>query len=241
MTLVAATVSAFKGDGETHDSNLTKLADDFDVLSHIEDPSELRRRLHKGVEELRASVEEMRRDSQASVRRFESQMSAFQQRLGMARKDCGTDRLIGLGSKLEAPGHLRAVASRGKPVTFQLFDIEAFREINRQQGTLFGDQLLKALAHLLLTKVDEPGRVFRWAADEFLIIAEGQLRWRVAECVEIRQTFADGRYLALKDGVKMTLNADLAYGVAQYNPGEGIEETYRRARLALEQNRKRSS
>ena len=36
--MVAGAVSSLKGNGETHNSNLTKLADEFDGLSQIERP-----------------------------------------------------------------------------------------------------------------------------------------------------------------------------------------------------------
>jgi len=238
VTMVATAVSSLKGNGETHKSHFTTLADEFDVLSHIEDPAELRRRLSQGVDTLRRSVEEMRRDDEASVRQFESQMLAFQQRLERARKDSETDRLTGLGSRLAASRHLSTLATGGQ-IHFQLFDIEEFGEINRQNGTLFGDRLLKALAHLLRTKVDEQGALFRWGADEFLVIAEGPLPSLISQCEDVRLTFANGRYITVLDGVKVALTADLAFGTAQYKPGEGIEQVYCRARRDLEQNRVR--
>lgn len=236
VTMVAKVIGSLKGNGETHKSNFAKLADELDVLSHVEDATELRRRLHKEVTNLRRSVEEMRRDNEASFRQSESQMSAFRERLERARKDSDTDRLTGLGSRLAASRYLRTIASRDRAICFQLFDIEAFTEINNRHGTLFGDQLLKALAHLLRTKLDGPGGLFRWAADEFLVVAEGSLSSGVAQCAEIRRSFAGGGYLTVKNGVKVTLSADIAYGVTQYIFGEGVEDAYRRARQALERN-----
>ena len=238
VTMVAGAVSSLKGNGETQKSHLTRLAEEFDVLSHIEDPTELRRQIRQGVDNLRRSMDEMRRDNEASVRQFESQVSAFQQRLESARKDSGTDRLTGLGTRLEASRHLGTLASCNL-VNVQLFDIEAFGEINKQHGTLFGDRLLKALAHLLRTKLDGQEGLFRWAADEFLVIAEGPLPSCVKQCEDIRRSFADGQYVTVKDGIKVTVNADLAFGAVQYVPGEGLDGVYRRARHDLEQNRVR--
>jgi diguanylate cyclase (GGDEF)-like protein len=238
VSMVAAAVGSLKGNGETRKSHLTLLADEFDVLSHFEDPAELRRRLSQGVENLRRSVEQMRQEDEASVCQFESHMAAFQQRLEKARKDSETDRLTGLGSRLAASRHLSTLAA-GSQVHFQLFDIEEFGEINRQHGTLFGDRLLKALAHLLATKVDEQGALFRWGADEFLVIAQGPLPSLIGQCEDVRLSFANGRYITVLDGVKVALTADLAFGTAQYKPGEGIEQVYRRARRDLEQNRMR--
>ena len=238
VTMVAGAVGNFKDNGETHKSHLTRLAQEFDVLSHIEDATELRRRLRQGVDNLRWSVEAIRRDNEASVRQLESHLSAFQLRLERARKDSGTDRLTGLGTRLEASRYLSTLAP-GSQVNVRLFDIEAFGEINKQHGTLFGDRLLRALAHLLRTKLDGQGGLFRWAADEFMVIAEGPLPSCIGQCEDIRRSFADGQYLTVTDGIKGTLNADVTFGVAQYVPGEGIEGVYRRARHDLEQNRVR--
>jgi diguanylate cyclase (GGDEF)-like protein len=236
VAMVAKAISGFKGNGERHKSNLSKLADGFDALSRVEDPSELRRRLRDDAGRLRQSVEEMRRDNEASVRQFESQISDFELRLEMARKESGIDRLTGLGSRREAERQLQKMASRERPFCLLLFDIEGFGEINKRHGALFGDQLLQALAHLLRTKFPEEGTVFRWAADEFLVIADGLPPAGVDRCRDIRRSFACGKHAAVKDGAKLTLCADVAFGVAQYIRGESVEQLYRRAHETLEYN-----
>jgi diguanylate cyclase len=238
VTMVAGAVRGFKGNGEAHTSRFTKLADEFDSLSRIEDPAELLRQLHVGANKLRKSAEEMLRNNETSVRQFESQLSAIQQRLDVARKGSATDPLTGLGSRLDASRYLGSVAST-RGLCFQLFDIEAFAKINQRHGTLFGDRLLKALADLLRTELGGEVGLFRWGGDEFLVIAEGPLQLRDAQCGRIQRSFSQDRYLTVIDGLKSTLTADVAYGVAEHNPGEGIEETYRRARESLEQNRVR--
>jgi diguanylate cyclase (GGDEF)-like protein len=235
VAMVAKAIGGLKGDGERHKSNLSKLADGFDALSRVEDATELRRRLRDDVGTLRQSVEEMRRDNERSLYRFESQISAFEQRLEVARKDTGVDRLTGLGSRREAERHLQKIAARERPTCLLLFDIEGFREINGQHGTLFGDHLLKALAHLLRTKFPEEETVFRWGPDEFLVIAEGLEPAAVDQCRDIRYSFASGRYVTVKDGIKVTLRGDVAFGAAQYIRGESAEQLYRRARGALDQ------
>jgi diguanylate cyclase (GGDEF)-like protein len=234
VAMVAKAISGIKGNGERHKSNLSKLADGFDALSRVQDPTELRRRLRDDAGMLRQSVEEMRRDNEASIRQFESQITDFEQRLEMARKESGIDRLTGLGSRREAERHLQKMGSRERPVCLLLFDIEGFGEINKQHGTLFGDQLLQALAHLLRTEFSEEGTVFRWAADEFLVIAEGLPPAGVERCRDIRHSFNCCKYVAVKSGAKVTLSADVAFGVAQYIRGESVELLYHRAHETLE-------
>src|SRR5271157_6255716 len=93
---VASAITAFKGHGERHNSSLTKLADGFESLARVEDIGELRSRLRQDVGKLRESVELMRRESEESSHHFESRISAFEQRLEIARKGSDTDRLTNL-------------------------------------------------------------------------------------------------------------------------------------------------
>jgi len=102
----------------------------------------------------------MHRDNEQAVRQFESQVSAFEERLETARTGSGLDRLTGLPSQRDIERHLEQMASCDQAMCAVLFDIEGFREINEKHGTLFGDQLLQALAHQLRTKFPEEGTLF---------------------------------------------------------------------------------
>jgi len=238
IATVAEAVGSFKSHGEKHKSSLSKLADGFDALSQVEDVGELRRRLRDDVSRLRQSVEEMRRENDESVNRFESQVSAFQQRVEMARKESGIDRLTGVGSRREAERHLQKFRDRDGAVCLLLFDIEGFGEINKVYGTPFGDGLLQALAQMLRDRFPGEGVLFRWGADEFLVIADGSLAVRLDQCRGISVAFADRSYFVAQRGPKLPVKVKLASGAAQYQRGEKMEELYRRSREALEQNRK---
>lgn len=236
----AVALSGFKGHGERHESSLTKLADGFDALSRVEDVAELRRRLRDDVVKLRRSVEEMRRESEESVRHFASQISGFQQRLEQARKGSDIDRLTQLGSRRVAETYMQKIPKQEGPVCVLLFDIEGFGEINQRYGTLFGDKLLQALAHQLSEKFPEEGALFRWGADEFLVIAEGPLAKRLERCSAICESFANSHYSTFEGGVKQRVRANVALGGAQYVRGESVEKLYGRARENLDQSRRGS-
>jgi diguanylate cyclase (GGDEF)-like protein len=237
VTTVAGAISGFRGRGERHESSLGKVADQFEALARIGDVNELRRQLHRNVLQLRQSVEEMRRESDDSVRQFESQIQVFEQRLEAARKGSGTDRLTGLGSRREAERQLQKIPKCAKPVCLLLFDIEGFRDINARFGTIFGDKLLQALAHTLKSRFPDEGTLFRWGADEFLVIAEGKLGMRADQCRGICEAFAGSRYTTFEGSKKTAVSALLAGGAAQYTAGETMEDLYRRARESLERAR----
>jgi len=237
---VAQAISALRGYGERHGSNISKLADDFDTLSRIEDVSELRNRLHEHVSKLRQTALDMRRENEQSARQFESQISAFQQRLETARKESGTDRLTGLGSRREAERDMRNIPKHEGPICILVFDIEGFREINSRYGALFGDKLLRAFTHQLRSQFGANDAMYRCGADEFLVIREGSLANNLELCREVCQSFSiGGRYYAtLDDGTSVALAASVASGAVQHIRGESVEDTFRRARTALDQSRK---
>jgi diguanylate cyclase len=233
---VADVINGFKGHGERHNENIEKIAVEFDSLSRLEDVNEIRRRLHDDVVKLRETVQEMRRQNEESVRYFESQITSFQQRLETARKESRFDRLTGLGSRRDAEQQLRLVSKRPPPVCVLLFDIEGFREINRVNGTPFGDKLLQALAHTLSDYFPEKDSLFRWGADEFLVIAEGRLPVRLEGCRLICRKFASDSHYSVDGGAKRVC-ANVAWGGAEYRPGDSVDDLYRRARQSLEQSR----
>lgn len=237
VAMVAKAIGGLKCDGERQNSILASLADGFESLSHVDDVHELRRRLKDDVHALRKTVDDMRRDNEDAVRRFEADVSAFEQRLEVARKDSGTDRLTGLGGRRATEVQLQKLAASGRPICLLLFDIVGFRKINEEQGALFGDKLLQALTHLLRAKFGPDADVFRWAADEFLVLLEGQASVAALQCRHVCSTFANNTYFVVKCGTKVALRADVAFGVHEYVRGETIGQSYRHAREALDSSR----
>lgn len=233
---VAEVINGFKGHGERHNCKMEKIAVEFESLSRLEDVNEIRRRLYEDVARLKESVQEMRRESEESVHHFESLIVSFQQRLYTAHKESRYDSLTGLGDRRDAEQELRQIAQRPSPVCVLLFDIEGFREINRANGTPFGDKLLQALAHTLSDYFPEKNSLFRWGADEFLVIAEGRLPVRLEGARLICQRFASNTQYRTDSGAKR-VTANVASGGAEYHRGDSVDGLYRRARESLEQGR----
>lgn len=237
VTTAAVVIGGFKDLGQKNESSFTKVADEFESLARIGDVNELRRQLHQNVTQLRESVEAMRQESIESVTEFESQIRNFEQRLEAARKGWGTDRLTNLPSRREAERRMQKIPKTNKPVCLLIFDIEGFGNINAQYGSVFGDRLLQALAHTLKSSFPDENTLFRWGADEFLVVAEGTLAMRAPQTRSICDAFAHGRYSTCGDSGRTSVSATLAGGVAEYIPGESQEDLYRRARETLEHSR----
>ena len=242
VTSVAQAMSSFKGHGERHEGTLSRMADEFDSLARLDNVADMRRRLREHVSKLRDAAHEMRRESDQAIRQFATQISSYQNRLEMARKETGLDRLTGLGSRREADRNLRSLDRRQGVVCVLLFDVEGFRALNTRYGALFGDKLLRALAHLLHQWFPDNDVLFRWGPDEFLVIAESSLATCRERCCAICKAFAAGGmyHTTLDDGTRIELAASVAFGAVQYLHGEPPENIYRRVRASLDDSRTRT-
>lgn len=234
VEIVAEAVGSFKGSGTRIETNLGRVAEEFEALTKVENLAELRIRLRIEIRQLRTAVEQMRSENETSLERIGAQVARAQRRMEMARKDSDIDRLTGLGSRRVAERSLRALLDSPQAISLLVFDIEGFGEINRKHGALFGDQLLVGFGNVLRARFSGSTNVFRWGADEFVAISEQVQRDGEELCRGIRQAFSSGKYVTVCEGSKVTLRAEVAFGVAQYAGGESADEWYRRAREALD-------
>ena len=238
VATAAEAIGSFKGHGERHNSNLTQLAQGFESLSQIDDVNELRRRLRDSASKLRECADEMRRENEEALSRFETQVNTFQQRLEAARKDSTLDRLTGLASHREAERHLQKIPQQGSDTVVMLFAVEKFREITERHGPLFGDKLLRAFAHLLIEQWSEGANVYRWSVHEFLIVANASLTGSRERGKHVCATFAESKYYTSEAGPGVPLRAIVALGVEQWKRGQSPDDLLRRVQESLEKDRK---
>ena len=124
---------------------------------------------------------------------------------------------------------------RGQPqMSFVLCDLDHFKDINDTHGHDAGDEVLKAVSHVLSQGIREVDHLARWGGEEFLIVLPGadtqqaqQVAERLRKAVEALRIPVGGRQLS----VSMT------FGVSALHPGETSEHTISRADQALYQGK----
>jgi diguanylate cyclase (GGDEF)-like protein len=89
------------------------------------------------------------------------------------------DALTGLSNRRALPAALRSVYDTGGTVIF--FDLNDFKEINDSLGPQVGDECLKAFAAALQGSFRPSDHVFRFAGDEFVVIAPSAQPAQVTE------------------------------------------------------------
>ncbi|HEY4069844.1 MAG TPA: GGDEF domain-containing protein [Burkholderiaceae bacterium] len=122
------------------------------------------------------------------------------------------------------------VLEEQEAVTIGIVDIDHFKRVNDVHGHLVGDQVLRGVARLLGERLRERDCLVRYGGEEFVIVLRRcniQRGLRVAEALRHNIASAD---IDTDDGI---VPATVSVGVAQWAPGETLDEVIQRADRVL--------
>jgi diguanylate cyclase (GGDEF)-like protein len=105
------------------------------------------------------------------------------------RRLADRDALTGLANRRALPEILRAAQPEGATLIF--FDLDQFKQINDLHGHSAGDETLRRFAAALRESFRPADAVFRYAGDEFLVVAHG-----------LDSASVDGRLELLRDRLR---------------------------------------
>lgn len=109
----------------------------------------------------------------------------------------------------------------GKPLTFMLLDVDAFKDINTQFGHLTGDFVLAELAALLRFCVRGADAVVRYGGDEFLIIlADATVEGSDIVSSRIHKSVDEWNRTGHLSGVQV----GFSIGVAEWSPDKNLDQ-----------------
>jgi len=108
---------------------------------------------------------------------------------------------------------IRRAERRGDHLAVAMLDIDGFKDVNDTHGHLVGDQVLKALAHLLRQRLRLSDSVGRFGGDEYLVVLpETDAGAAQRKMDEIRRNFAAIEH----DTGRASFSVTLSGGVAEY-------------------------
>jgi diguanylate cyclase (GGDEF)-like protein len=118
----------------------------------------------------------------------------------------------------------------GEPLALCVIDLDHFKRFNDQLGHLAGDDVLRVFAHAVqggMRNVDVFGR---YGGEEFIqILRHTDLPGAITEADRLRQKISEIKLPLSRQIGQLTISI----GVAQYQPGEKIMQTFARADAAL--------
>jgi len=116
------------------------------------------------------------------------------------------------------------LVNRGSPVfSIILLDIDHFKHINDEYGHLMGDQVLREIARCLKRNIRETDYVGRWGGEEFMVICANTSLMGAEALAEMLRTKME------RAEFPEHIHATSSFGVAEYSPGESIDNLIKRA------------
>ena len=144
------------------------------------------------------------------------------------------DTLTHLLNRKSMAGYLqeaRKQAEKGDhPFCIIMADIDDFKHVNDEYGHDFGDDVLKYVAHTILTGVKKTDYVFRWGGEEICILLKANIEQAQSAAERIRKDVANDSVLFKN---KTSVSVTVTMGVCEYRDGITIKEMMEEADAKL--------
>ncbi len=171
------------------------------------------------------------------LERSSSEVQELRGSLESVKREAMTDVLTDIGNRKYFDIKLRELTAKAvaedEPVSLLLFDVDRFKVFNDTHGHQVGDQVLRLVARTLKESVKGRDVVARYGGEEFAVVLSGAgLRDALKVGDGIRALVAKRRIVRKSTGEEMAA-ITISAGVAQYCPGEDLEELIARSDAAL--------
>lgn len=120
----------------------------------------------------------------------------------------------------------------GNPLTFLIWDIDHFKQINDRHGHATGDEVLRSIAQQLVSRVRSTDFVARYGGEEFVMLLPGaDIRAASSLADQIRCKIAECGFQNAGSNIPVTISC----GISSFEPGDTPQSVFSRADRALYQ------
>ena len=217
-------------------------------MQQVSDIQTLRTLIHERMTVVQRHLEEFRRgedqrnqgaDAQIKtlnerLAHVEAEAQDLRQRVVKARAEALLDSLTGLPNRLAYDERVALEHARWRrfhaPLTLIVWDIDHFKQINDRYGHLAGDNALKSIAQLLMSKIRETDFLARYGGEEFVLIMPGATARDALAVAEKMRAVVEVSHFKYRDvEVKITISC----GVAEFQGHDQATGVFARADKAL--------
>lgn len=225
---LADAASLLERQNATYTFNFRNFARQLEAVSRMESLTEIRRRLAIQIAQMKTAMDEAAREHEESLAQLRRELQAFQTRLEQAEQLASTDSLTGLANRRECERKILERIQSGQEFSIIFLDLDQFKALNDRYGHHVGDQVLVLFAQRLREQFRRTDVVARWGGDEFMAVLNCPLEQAREKAREVAE-HVGGWYSVTAAGRPLRVLVRVSTGVAQYQPGETLEQLYTRA------------
>lgn len=218
---------------------LSKMTEDLESVVNIDEIRQIRSALVSHVSALKIRIEEMTQESRQMVMDLQEKVTSYETKLKAFENLALTDLLTRVANRRSLEERIKSNIENGIVFCVVLFDLNRLKQINDNLGHCAGDEILKEFASRLRDNTRASDLMGRWGGDEFVLVVSGE-RDHIAPVVyRIRSKMRTPYAVRRGDGLLNTLEVDAAVGIAQWAPGETLEQVISRADSSMYEEKKR--
>ena len=190
-----------------------------------------------GIMEETKEIAKSNNSAQEQLKESAKTVQKLQATLETVRQESLTDMLTNIGNRKFFEESLQSAIKKANieksELCMVISDIDHFKKFNDTWGHHVGDQVLKAVAHTLKTRVGDMGSVARYGGEEFVLILPEASMEKALEISEVIRLAISARSMKRKSTGESIGKITSSFGIAKYRHDEHRNDFLERADAAL--------
>ncbi len=239
LLVLARTAESVGERDQRYAKRFAELTVQLHSIANLEDLGQVRARLVQRATELKCYVDRMSEESKKSVTQLQTELTTYEARLKAVEELVLRDELTGLANRRNVEERIQSRIANRQLFTLAILDLNGFKSVNDAYGHLAGDCLLKQFSQELRGCIRSSDIVGRWSGDEFVLILDSDIATARPQ-IERVQKWAFGEYSIPTGAGKgvIKVHVDAAVGMAQWEPGETLQQLVEHADAAMYKEKK---
>lgn len=230
---VTEAVKGVKEATNTYNETLTKTTEKIQGVENVDDVRSILSEVSNGTAQMIQYNEKL----EEQLDRSSLIIHELQKDLESVRREAMTDGLTGLSNRKAFDDAIvkmkEETDKESLRLTLLMLDIDHFKSFNDNYGHQVGDQVLRLVARTLTDGVKGKDMPARYGGEEFaILLPQTALAAGITVGNALRKAVATKDIINRSTGDKMG-RITMSVGVAEYQPGETIEDLISRADAAL--------
>jgi diguanylate cyclase (GGDEF)-like protein len=241
LILLARTAESVGDRDHRYTDQFNQLTTQLKTVANLDDLTLIRSSLMQRATDLKTCVDQMARDSQHSVEQLRAEVSNYETKLRAAEHLVLKDALTGLANRRSVEERVQSNIANNQTFSVVMLDLNRFKVVNDTYGHQAGDDLLKQFSAELQSNVRPGDLAGRMGGDEFILLLGSNVEGARC-CIQRIQKWVFGKYTIQMGSGKEALSilVDASIGLAEWHPGETMEEVIEQADASMYHDKKKS-